>query len=98
MKFTSIRESSSCLLTPTPRPQIRSRRIEDGVAILSAQYPEYAHLIRAFDERWEEMLGGPVAGTVGAGIVAEVGIGFRRLAGRSGTWTTCSCSARAGRP
>lgn len=40
------------------------RRWEDGVALLSAQYPKHAALISAYWERWEEMLVGPIDGTV----------------------------------
>jgi 2-haloacid dehalogenase len=31
---------------------------------LSAQFPHYAHLIRAYDEEWEESLTGVIPGTV----------------------------------
>lgn len=40
------------------------RRWEDGVALLSAQHPKHAGLITAYWERWEEMLVGPIDGTV----------------------------------
>jgi 2-haloacid dehalogenase len=40
------------------------RRWEDGVALLSAQYPHLAGLISAYWERWDEMLAGPIEGTV----------------------------------
>ncbi len=36
----------------------------DGVAELVGRHPDAQDLIVAFDERWEEMLGGPVAGSV----------------------------------
>lgn len=36
----------------------------EGVAELVAVHPEQADLIRAFDERWDEMLGGPIEGAV----------------------------------
>ena len=39
--------------------QDRGRRWADAVAELSAQHPHYADLIRAFDERWHETIGGP---------------------------------------
>ncbi len=42
----------------------RGRPFADGVAELSAKFPEYAELIHAFDERWEETLGGVIQGTV----------------------------------
>lgn len=40
------------------------RKWEDGVALLSAQYPKHAGLIAAYWERWDEMLLGPITGTV----------------------------------
>ena len=36
----------------------------DGVAMLSAVYPEYAEWIAAYKDRWEEMLNGPIEGTL----------------------------------
>ena len=36
------------------------RRWSDGVAMLSAVYPEYADWIAAYIDRWEEMLNGPI--------------------------------------
>ena len=36
----------------------------DGVAMLSAIYPEYADWIAAYKDRWEEMLNGPIDGSV----------------------------------
>lgn len=40
------------------------RSFDEGVAVLSAQFPQYAHLIRAYHERWAESIIGPMAGTV----------------------------------
>lgn len=40
------------------------RPFADGVAELSARHPELAELILAFDRRWEEMVRGPIEGTV----------------------------------
>jgi 2-haloacid dehalogenase len=40
------------------------RRWSDGVAMLSAVYPEYADWIAAYFDRWEEMLNGPIDGTL----------------------------------
>jgi 2-haloacid dehalogenase len=37
---------------------------DDGIAELVRRHPEEAHLIRAWKERWEEMLAGPIHGTV----------------------------------
>ena len=36
----------------------------DGVAMLSAVYPEYSDWIAAYKDRWEEMLNGPIDGSV----------------------------------
>ena len=44
--------------------QDAGRRWEDGVALLIEEHPDRADLIRAYWERWEEMLGGPIDGTV----------------------------------
>lgn len=40
------------------------RRWSDGVAMLSAVYPEYSEWIAAYIDRWEEMLNGPIEGTL----------------------------------
>jgi len=37
---------------------------EEGVSLLSAEYPEHAELIGAYWHRWDEMLGGPIEGSV----------------------------------
>jgi len=42
----------------------RGRSFAESVTELSSQFPQYADLIRAFDERWEETLGGPIQPTV----------------------------------
>jgi len=42
----------------------RGRPFAEGIAERLALYPEHAALIRAFDERWVETLGGAVEGTV----------------------------------
>jgi 2-haloacid dehalogenase len=42
----------------------RGRSFAESVTELSSQFPQYADLIRAFDERWEETLGGPIQSTV----------------------------------
>ncbi len=39
-------------------------RWADGVATLSDELPEYAHLIELYQTRWVEMLKGPIDGTV----------------------------------
>jgi len=44
--------------------QDKGRSFADGVAILSAQFPRYAHLIQVYDERWEDSIVGMIEGTV----------------------------------
>lgn len=44
--------------------QDAGRPFADAVAELAARWPAEAALIRAFHERWEEMLAGPIDGTV----------------------------------
>jgi len=39
-------------------------RWADGVAELTAKYPEHADLITAYWHRWDEMLNGPIQGTL----------------------------------
>jgi 2-haloacid dehalogenase len=40
------------------------RPFSEGVAELSAQFPQYADLIRAYDERWDESIGGVIQPTL----------------------------------
>lgn len=44
--------------------QDRGRSFADGVAALSAQFPQYADLIRAYDQYWEDSITGQIDGTV----------------------------------
>ncbi len=44
--------------------QDRGRSFAEGVAELVERHPAHADLIRAYDTRWPEMLGGPIVGTV----------------------------------
>jgi 2-haloacid dehalogenase len=44
--------------------QDRGRPFEEGVAILSEQFPQHADLIRAYHENWTDSVGEPLAGTV----------------------------------
>jgi len=44
--------------------QDAGRPVKEGTEALVAQYPEYDAQIRAFYERWDEMLAGPIAGTL----------------------------------
>lgn len=44
--------------------QDAGRPFAEAVAERSQQFPQFAGLIRAYHERWEEMLGGPIDGTV----------------------------------
>jgi 2-haloacid dehalogenase len=40
------------------------RSFDEGVAVLSAQFPQYAPLIRAYHERYADSIVGPITGTV----------------------------------
>lgn len=42
----------------------RGRTFADGVQVLSQQFPEYKDLIKQFDTRWPETIGGLIQGTV----------------------------------
>ncbi len=42
----------------------RGRSFEEGVAILSKQFPEYGDWIGAYNDRWDETIGGPIVGSV----------------------------------
>ena len=44
--------------------QDRGRPFALGVAELSQRFPRYADLIRAYDERWEESIAGPIQPTI----------------------------------
>lgn len=44
--------------------QDAGRPFAEGVATLSAEFPHYADLIRAYHENWEDSVPGPIAGTV----------------------------------
>ncbi|MXV16163.1 HAD family hydrolase [Hufsiella ginkgonis] len=44
--------------------QDAGRSLKEGTDLLLARYPEKKTAIRAFYDRWEEMLGGPIPGTV----------------------------------
>ncbi len=46
--------------------QDKGRPFAQGVAELSTRFPHYAHLIRAYDERWEESIIGPIQPSVDA--------------------------------
>ena len=46
------------------RQQDAGRAFALAVAELVKQFPAYAELIQAYDERWEESIGGPIQGTV----------------------------------
>ena len=53
------------------------RPFADGVAELVGRYPEQADLIRAYRDRWPEMLGGPIPGSVD--LLARLRADGRRL-------------------
>jgi 2-haloacid dehalogenase len=57
--------------------QDRGRSWADAVAELAARHPEHRALIEAYHLRWEEMLGGPIEGTVA--ILAELKAAGRPL-------------------
>ncbi len=44
--------------------QDKGRPFAQGVAVLSAQFPHRADLIRAYHEHWPDSVGGPIMGTV----------------------------------
>ena len=44
--------------------QDAGRPFAEGIRLLQAQHPEHADLIAVYWERWKEMIGGPIAGTV----------------------------------
>ena len=44
--------------------QDAGRSLLEGTVIKIQEYPEHAEPIKAFYDRWEEMLGGPIDGTV----------------------------------
>ncbi len=44
--------------------QDMGRPFAEGVALLSAQYPQYASLIHAYHQHWEQSVSGPIDGTV----------------------------------
>ena len=44
--------------------QDQGRPFAEGVRALSAQFPQHAHLIRAYHEHWKESIDGSIAGTV----------------------------------
>ncbi len=44
--------------------QDAGRSFSEGVAALSAEFPHYADLIRAYHERWEDSVPGPIDETV----------------------------------
>jgi len=44
--------------------QDKGRPFAVAVAELSAQFPQYADLIKAYSERWEESIAGPIEATV----------------------------------
>jgi 2-haloacid dehalogenase len=52
------------------RAQDAGRPFEEGIAVLAAEFPHYEAEIRAFWERWDEMVPGAIEGTVQ--ILAEL--------------------------
>jgi 2-haloacid dehalogenase len=61
----------STVCTPTwNAEQDAGRSFREGVDVLVARFPEHEALVRAYRERWEEMLGDPVSGA--EQLVADV--------------------------
>jgi 2-haloacid dehalogenase len=44
--------------------QDKGRPFAEGIAELSLQFPQHAHLIQTYFDRWEESIRGPINGTV----------------------------------
>ncbi len=44
--------------------QDKGRPFAEGVAELSARFPQHARLIRLYHERWEESVAGPIPGSI----------------------------------
>ncbi len=44
--------------------QDRGRPFTDGIAMLTSQFPQHAHLIRAYYDHFEDSIIGPITGTV----------------------------------
>jgi 2-haloacid dehalogenase len=65
----------------------------DAVSVLVAEYPEFESHIRAYHERWQDMLGGPIAETVE--LLAELGDAGVRLFGLSNWSSETFAVARA---
>ena len=53
----------------------RGRPFKEGVRILTEQYPEYADLVTAFDDRWDETINGEVEGMAALAYqLADMGV------------------------
>ena len=62
---TAVEEFLATVCTPEwNAEQDRGRPFAEGVAELVERYPAHAAAITAYSERWEEMLGGAIGGTV----------------------------------
>jgi 2-haloacid dehalogenase len=44
--------------------QDKGRSFADGIAELSTQFPQHAHLVQAYFDHWEDSISGPIPGTV----------------------------------
>ncbi|MDW3650265.1 MAG: HAD family phosphatase [Bacteroidia bacterium] len=60
--------------------QDRGRSLKEGTEILLAKHPEWEKEIRAFYDRWPEMLGGPIQGSVDILESLKVGKNYRLYA------------------
>jgi 2-haloacid dehalogenase len=61
--------------------QDRGRPLGMAISALSGQFPQYADWIRAYWERWDETIGGPLAGSVS--LLARLRANGRDLNGLS---------------
>ena len=66
--FTDDGEMEEFLATVTTTEwhieQDRGRTMEEATALLTSRHPERKEEIKAYYERWDEMFGGPIEGTV----------------------------------
>jgi 2-haloacid dehalogenase len=70
----AVEEFLATICTPEWNDELdRGRPFAEGVAELAERYPAHAAAITAYHERWPEMLGGAIGGTVE--LVAELRAG-----------------------
>ena len=44
--------------------QDKGRSFAEGIAVLSGEFPQYSHLIQAYQDNWKDSIGGSLEGTV----------------------------------